>query len=355
MTKSASWAPAPNLTVLRVEPEDLGWAVSVDSRGDAACPLCAMRSSSRHGAYIRALQDLPAQGKPVVVQARVTRWRCRNDQCERGTFAAPQPDLTASFARRTTRMAAIVRLFGHSAGGRPSERLLARLGMPVGHTTILRHVKQSARKPQALVRVAGIDDWAWKKGTAYGTVIVDLEQRQVVDVLADRSTGSTAAWLRAHPEVEMVSRDRAGLYADGARRGAPQARQIADRFHLLQNFREAVERQLSGLASPPRRRPPSTADDEVSPDLACSDERLSGAERQHLQRQARDADRQILFDRIRALYDAEATIKEIALTLGLGLRRVQRWVRLIELPARNVMAPTPATPAGHGAYLARRW
>ena len=102
----------------------------------------------------------------------------------------------------------------------------------------------------ATLRVAGIDDWAWKKGTTYGTMIVDLERRQVVDVLADRSADSTAEWLRGHPEVEIVSRDRAGLYADGARQGAPQARQIADRFHLLLNVREAVERQLGGLGAP---------------------------------------------------------------------------------------------------------
>ena len=127
-------------------------------------------------------------------------------------------------------MAGIVRLFGHAAGGRPSERLMARLGMPVGHTTILRHVKRGARGGLATLRVAGIDDWAWKKGATYGTMIVDLERRQVVDVLADRSAVSTAEWLRVHPDVEIVSRDRAGLYADGARQGAPQARQIADRW-----------------------------------------------------------------------------------------------------------------------------
>jgi hypothetical protein len=254
-------------------------------------------------------------------------------------------------------MAGIVRLFGHAAGGRPSERLLARLGMPVGHTTILRHVKRGARGGPATLRVAGIDDWAWKKGMTYGTMIVDLERRQVVDVLADRSAGSTAEWLRVHPEVEMVSRDRAGLYADGARQGAPQARQIADRFHLLQNFREAVERQLGGLGPPVRRKPPSLANDDVDPMMAVTGDqpRVSEAEREILTRQGRAADRQALFDRIRALYDADLTIRDIAQELGLGLRRVQRWVRLIELPARNVMAPKPSTPAYYGAYLARRW
>jgi Transposase len=185
----------------------------------------------------------------------MTRWRCRNDRCERRIFAERIPGLAAPFARRTTRLAGIVRLFGHSAGGRPSERLMARLGMLVGHCAILREVKRSAQTDAnaALVRVAGIDDWAWKKGMNYGTVIVDLERRQVVDVLPDRSAASTAEWLRRHPEIEVIGRDRAGLYAEGARVGAPQARQVADRFHLLQNFREAVERQLTYPGGPVRR------------------------------------------------------------------------------------------------------
>lgn len=254
-------------------------------------------------------------------------------------------------------MAGIVRLFGHAVGGRPAERLLARLGMALGHTTILRHVKCGASGGSATLRVAGIDDWAWKKGTTYGTMIVDLERRQVVDVLADRSADSIAEWLRGRPEVEIVSRDRAGLYADGARQGAPQARQIADRFHLLLNFREAVERQLGGLGPPIRRGPPSLANDDVDPTVTLTGDqpRVSEAKRQALTRQGRDADRQVLFDQIRALYDADVTIKDIAKQLGLGLRRVQRWVRLIELPTRNAMAPKPCTPAYYGAYLEARW
>ena len=226
MGKSALRVLAPkqkvSLKVSLLEREGPGWTVSLDSQGDADCPICGTRSSSRHGSYTRSLQDLPAKGTPVLIQARVTRWRCANDECERRTFAGRRPDLTAPFARRATRMAGIVRLFGHAAGGRPSERLLALLGMPVGPTTILRHVKRGARGGPATLRVAGIDG-AWKKGTTYGTMIVDLERRQVVDLLADRSADSTAEWLRVHPEVEMVSRDRAGLYADGARQGAPQA------------------------------------------------------------------------------------------------------------------------------------
>ena len=112
---------------------------------------------------------------------------------------------------------------------------MRRLGMPVSDTTILAVLKKHAGARSengvaAIVRVAGVDDWAWRKGHNYGTIIVDLERREVVDVLADRSAATTASWFKDHPDVEVITRDRAGLYEEAAREGAPQARQVADRF-----------------------------------------------------------------------------------------------------------------------------
>jgi transposase len=163
MKTLASWAPAPNLNVIAVEPGEPDWIVSVDGRDAeqdldrASCPVCGTQSRSRHSAYIRTLRDLSAQGRPVNLQARLTRWRCRNDRCDRRIFAERLPRLATPFARRTARLAGVVKRFGHSAGGRPSERLMARLGMPVSDTTILRSVKQSVRaQPDgAVVRVSG--------------------------------------------------------------------------------------------------------------------------------------------------------------------------------------------------------
>ena len=124
---------------------------------------------------------------------------------------------------------------------------MGRLGAPVSDDTILRHLKRRVadRNATTSVRVAGIDDWSWRKGSTYGAIVVDLKRREVVDVLPDRSAAATANWLRGRPGVDVVSRDRCGLFAQGAREGAPQARQVADRFHLLQNFRQAIERQAS--------------------------------------------------------------------------------------------------------------
>jgi transposase len=149
MKTLASWAPAPDLNVTAVEPGELAWIISVDRRdaeqeqGHACCPVCGTQSSSRHSSYIRMLRDLSAQGKPVKIQARSSRWRCRNHRCDRRIFAERLPRLATPFARRTARLAGIVKLFGHGAGGRSSERLMVSLGMPVSDTTILRSVKKS--------------------------------------------------------------------------------------------------------------------------------------------------------------------------------------------------------------------
>ena len=364
MKTLTSWAPAPDLNVTAVEPGEGAWIVSVDGRGaeqgHACCPVCGTQSSSRHSSYIRMLRDLSAQGKPVIIQAQSTRWRCRNQQCDRRIFAERLPRLATPFARRTTRLAGVVKLFGHGAGGRPSERLMASLGMPVSDTTILRSVKKSvtAQTNRAVVRIVGVDEWAWRKGTTFGTVIVDLERRQVVELLADRSAATTADWLKRHPEIEVVSRDRAGLYADAAREGAPQARQIADRFHLLKNLRETIERQLGRFEAPIRESSLQVEDDPDTPEqmvIEPSDGCSEVATQDRLLRRGRDAARQAMFDQIRGLYDAGHAVTEIARKLGLGPRRVYRWVRRIDLPEPSAMAPKPCTPAYFGAFLARSW
>ena len=238
---------------------------------------------------------------------------------------------------------------------------MRRLGMPVSDTTILDGLKKHAKarsesSAMAAVHVAGVDDWAWRKGSNYGTIIVDLERREGVDALVDRSAATTASWFKDHPDVEVVSRDRAGLYAEAAREGAPQARQVADRFHLLQNFRETIERQLGGYEAPIPESHVNPDDSQATLPLPAQSDCASDAVTQtRLMRRGRLADRQQLFDEIRALFEGGSSVGEIAHKLGLGRRRVERWVRRIDLPDRNTTASTPSTPAYFGVLLERRW
>jgi hypothetical protein len=178
-----------------------------------------------------------------------------------------------------------------------------------------------------------------------------------VDLLADRVAARMADWFKQHPEVEIINRDRDGLYADAARQGAPQARQVADRFHLLKNLRETIARQLGGFEAPIRESATEVEDGQDTPEqppIDRSDRCSETAERERLRRRRRAA-RQAMFDEIRALFDAGSTVGEIAQKLGLGRRRVYRWVRRIDMPERNAMAPKPSTPAYFGAFLARSW
>ena len=145
-------------------------------------PDCGKRSTRRCGWHERHLQDLPALDAPVTVKLRLQRWQCRNGACNRKTFTTQLPEVAAPRARRTDRAAEVIYLFAHGVGGRPGERLIKRLGMPTSDDTILRCLKRrvKARGPDGKTRVVGVDDWAWRKGSTYGTIVVDLERREVL-------------------------------------------------------------------------------------------------------------------------------------------------------------------------------
>jgi transposase len=272
----------------------------------------------------------------VALELRLGRWRCRNRRCERKTFVERLPALAAPVARRTHRVIELLQLLGHTARGRPGEMLAARLAIPASDNTILRQLKRrAATRAKAPVRVAGIDDWSWRKGWTYGTIIVDLERREVVDVIAERSMEAAADWFAQHPEVEVVCRDWCGLYAQGARESAPQARQVADRFHLLQNLRESIEQRMTRISRFAGRSL-------LSPTDSCG---ASGLEDdlQPSRRTQRDA-RHALFDRVQALYAAGNTLRDIAAATGVGLPTVRQWIRSGRLADRAAVTPTVRSP-----------
>ncbi|NNW34109.1 hypothetical protein GS954_18585 [Roseobacter sp. HKCCD8198] len=223
MHTKSTWSPGPGVKVQGITlQDDEAWVVFVEAKPVGICPDCGIRSRHRHGQRARRLTDLPNQGRTVTVRMTLTRWQCRHPKCRRRTFSDRHPAIAPPYAHRTARMAEIVGLVGHGMGGSPSERLLHRSGMPISDNTVLRQLKRnvpSAAQPDD-VRVLGIDDWSWRRSSHYGTIMVDLEKRSAVDILDDRSVESVKTGLQKRPTIEVVSRDRCGLYAPGCRRRA---------------------------------------------------------------------------------------------------------------------------------------
>jgi transposase len=207
----------------------------------AACPLCAVLSSSVHSRYQRHLTDLPCGTCTVRIQLRARKFMCQNPRCERRIFTERLPELVAAYARKTRRLMTVLRAIGVALGGNAGARLAACLQLPTSPATLLRLVRAASMPQTPVLRAVGVDEWAWRRGHRYGTILVDLATHRVVDLLPDRSATGVAAWLAQHPTITVVCRDRSDLYADGIRRGAPEAVQVVDRFHLVQNLRQALE------------------------------------------------------------------------------------------------------------------
>ena len=232
------------------EDEDRLWVNAIGSVRRAACPSCSRRSSKLHGSYLRRLDDRPCFGQRVTLSVEVRRLKCGNPKCPQRTFTERLDALAASSQRRTLRLNESLRSLGYALGGSAAARLAAKLGMSISDDTVLRELRRAGcPAPTTLPVVIGIDDWAIKRGHRYGTVIVDLETRRPIEVLGGREATIVAEWLGRHPSVEIVARDRAGAYSDAARTASPGAQQVADRWHLLTNLREAVERLLMRRAT----------------------------------------------------------------------------------------------------------
>jgi len=236
------------------------------------CPVCGRPSTRVYSRYWRCLADLPAHGRRVRINLEVRRFRCRGSSCHRRIFAERfDGEITVPFARRTSRLQSIVRHLGFALGGRPGQSLARRLLLPVSKDTLLRAVRSHSPEQQPIPHIVGIDDWAWKRGHRYGTIVCDLERRRIIDVLPDREAATIEAWLSARPDIRLVSRDRGGGYGRAASRALPQATQVADRWHLIENassaFLDAVRKTMPSIRQ-------ALAIGEINPTLLTCAERL---------------------------------------------------------------------------------
>ena len=201
----------------------------------AMCPLCGQASQHIRSSYTRHVADVPSAGRQVQLILRVRKFRCDTTDCPRRVFAERLTPFIEPWARMTKRLSQAIEAIGLATSGELGSRFAPRLGIVTSPTTILhRTMSLPAQQGDAVSRL-GIDDWSFRRGRQFGTILVNLATLEVIDLLADRETATAQSWMEMHPEIDLVSRDRGGDYAAAARKGAPQARQVADRYHQTDN------------------------------------------------------------------------------------------------------------------------
>lgn len=353
-----SWTLLPDPSQVRVTcliPSDNAILVRAEPIAPtAACPRCGHVSRHLHSRYVRRLTDLPWQNVPVQIALQARKFFCDDPTCDQRVFAERLPRLVAPSARRTARLTAWLTTIGFALGGTGGARLLHTLGLvraqasqsakrPLASpTTLLRLIRATpdpAPDPLAAPRVVGVDDWCFLRGHRYGAIVVDLERHQVLDLLPDREAATVATWLQAHAGIAVVSRDRGGSFADGAARGAPQAQQVADRFHLLKNLREAFQRVLGREQAALR-----AAAEAVTGTAAVSATRpLTAPERQA--RAMAQERRQARYEAAHRLRAEGKTTLEMAVDLRMGHNTIQRLLRAPTCPPRAQQRTHARDPA----------
>jgi len=336
-----------------------------------------------HSSYNRHPADLPLAGYTVRLDMAVHRFFCDNGYCEARTFTERMPAFIQHYARRTNRLATRQQNVAIEAGGAIAQRVLVILDMPVDSDTLIRSIRKSPEPEVKTLRVLGVDEWSQRKGQSYGTILVDLEAHQPVDLLPDKSAESFAAWLREHPGVEVISRDRGVEYMKGATQGAPDAIQVADRWHLLTNLRDALKRLLESNRACLKAAAEKAVDESQDESHECEQEQVSDTDieshsasaesfaskhtqkeqlettqkltRAEQKKQARHAIRQKRYESVMELYDQGLSKREISRRLKLHRRTVNKYIKADECPMypKGVKRGSKLDP--YMGYIQQRW
>lgn len=330
----------------------------------SACPSCGRQSDKVHSRYRRRLADLPWEGIPARLILSVRKFFCLNPECRQRIFCERLPQLAARYAHQTLRFNELITALGLAIGGRPGMHQAHRMGLRIGRDTLLDRVRRANLAPVEKVRVLGVDDFAFRRGKKYGTILVDHERRATIDLLPDRETETLARWLKAHPEIEIVTRDRSSAYAAGIRTGAPDALQIADRWHLNKNLSEALEKLLirrrhlireaanAVIELPQPPLPPQSKEKSRPVEVAPPSQSFfrGRVPKEVLERHHQQA---TLFNEVIELKRKGLSNQEIAGRVGKSCRTVLRWLKQGEYREQVRHRRSRLDP--HFSYLAQRW
>jgi len=325
------------------------------------CPCCERPSRRVHGRYTRTLADLPWCGIPVRLRVRVRKFFCEEPSCERKIFAERLGEVARVYARGTERRTEALEWIAFALGGEAGARLARELGLLVSPDTLLNRIRGALRPDAEEVRVVGVDDFAFRKGNAPGTILVDLERHEVADLFEGHSVQSIARWLGQHPGVEVVARDRSHVCREGVNAGAPDALQVADRWHLLRSLALGLEEFLLSKRSALGKAAAETGEDERLPnsingDVSTLPVRLGrpykSVEGPAQKRHERLVER---WKQIRRLHLAGARVKDIAEWVGTSHSTVYRYRERTEPPPRPSYRRKASVLDPYLPYLLARW
>jgi transposase len=339
--------------------------VMTTTRDRVACPGCGHLTDRVHSRYARTLADLPWNGHQVRLRLHTRRFFCSDRQCAVRVFTERLPGLAERYARRTIRLTNLLQLIGFAVGGEAGSRIAAGLGLTASPDSLLRRIRAAAAETPSATRVLGVDDWAFRKGRRYGTLLVNMETSRPIDLLPDRRAETLAQWLRAHPGIEIITRDRDSSYAEGARAGAPDALQVADRFHLLRNAADALEAVLarhqqalaqSAAAHPPADEPVQAPSGE-GPEAGQGEPSSSAAAPTRGERDsaARRERRYARYDKVLDLHQQGHSIRAIAKLTGLCRHTVRKYVVADSFPEIKKRAARATQVTPYRKYLRQRW
>jgi transposase len=322
----------------------------------APCPSCGTVSSRIQSRYTRTLRDLPSIGHPIRLIMHVRRFFCTKSTCAQKIFVERLPELCRPHAQRTKRLQEALCKLGLKEGGQAGADMGSELSFSGSRDTILRLVHQAERPALQEPHVIGLDDWAWKRRLRYGTLICDLERGLPIDLLPDRSVETVSAWLKEHPSIDTISRDGSSEYASAIKKGAPQAREVSDRWHLAKNLAGCVSVLLAESLAQLRRTEVASA---ANLKLV---ERPSGEPQSHPRTRAersaqlaRQAERRVRYEQITALQNQGMKSAEIAAGVGMAERTVREWLSRGDVPYAGPRKPRSSLLDPYKTYLLERW
>jgi transposase len=345
--------PSLKIEDVKVEKEIL--RISLRSNTSSAnCPYCQEDSNRKNGHYSRCPYDLSLGEKRVRLELRVQRYFCLNEHCDYKTFGE-QCALVSRNAQRCKRLHEAHTNIAIKLGGEAGSDLSALLSIPISGDTLLRDIHLKSLTSIETARVLGVDDWALKKGERYGTILVDLEKHKVMDVLEGRESDVLANWLDLHPDIEIITRDRSRDYAKAIKEAAPQAEQVADRWHLLQNLKQMLDRWFKSIQKKVSKLP-VTADMESKiasifpskPSLSRTTKATRSSTKASLERKNE------LFKQVNNLYDAGMKQVHISKKMGIHRHTVRAYIQADEVPNHQRHARPTSILDPHLQYLEKR-